>query len=134
LEAWAFRREKVLALLDIRAARSARKLSVLCRVLAEKKGRLSPELWNAEWRELSRLGAAILRKGERSNEKPTAPPPAPSQDEPTYWERVSRLSSISSVPPPAEEPPVRASAPIIMNDDEVRAVLGYVPVRLARVS
>jgi hypothetical protein len=52
LDLWALRREKILALLDIRAARRARKLACTCRVLAQPTyaQTVGEDAWRGEWR------------------------------------------------------------------------------------
>jgi hypothetical protein len=70
LDRWALRREKVLALIDVRAARHARRLAVACRVLAnrlEQAQGSEREALALEWLELRAEVAALLA--------PTSSPP-----------------------------------------------------------
>ena len=62
LDLWALRREKVLALLDVRASRSARQLARTCRVLARSsyESSVTAEAWEAEWRRVREEVAFVL--------------------------------------------------------------------------
>ncbi|NUP11409.1 MAG: hypothetical protein HOW73_35640 [Polyangiaceae bacterium] len=68
LDRWALRHEKVLTVLDIRAAREARHLAQACRSLAttERDGVSEVESWERDWRDV-RLRAALLLDGKRAN-------------------------------------------------------------------
>ncbi len=63
LDRWAFRREKVLALLDVRAAREARTLAARCRVLGAMAA--APEdrvAWDVEWRAVRQEVVELLSR------------------------------------------------------------------------
>jgi hypothetical protein len=60
LDLWGLRREKVLHLLDVRAARTARQLAQTCRVLAQSRyGASSGDAWDSSW-ELVRSDVAAM--------------------------------------------------------------------------
>jgi hypothetical protein len=61
LEGWALKREKILELLDIRGARTARRLAHRCRVLAEMEGaELLGDSWTEEWTRVREASSALL--------------------------------------------------------------------------
>jgi len=65
LDAWAGKRESALGLNELRSARAARSLSVLCRALGERHRRGTlPAAWSTEWHELFELGVSILARPE----------------------------------------------------------------------
>lgn len=64
LDLWALRREKVLALLDVRSSRSARQLARTCRVLARSsyESSVTAEAWEAEWLRVREEAAVVLSR------------------------------------------------------------------------
>jgi hypothetical protein len=67
LEQWALRREKVVHLLDLRAARAARDLAARCRMLDLERGKLTEALWRERW---TRLRVEVARfLGERKSSR-----------------------------------------------------------------
>ena len=62
LDLWALRREKLLPLLDVRAAREARRLAQGCRRLAatERTGETPIDVWESEWRAIREQAVALL--------------------------------------------------------------------------
>jgi hypothetical protein len=67
LEQWALRREKVVHLIDLRAARAARELAGRCRGLSLEQGKLPDTLWLERW---TRLRVEVARfLGERKSSR-----------------------------------------------------------------
>lgn len=62
LDLWALRREKLLPLLDVRAAREARRLAQGCRRLAatERTGEIPTAVWENEWRAIREQAVELL--------------------------------------------------------------------------
>src|SRR5689334_22817533 len=62
LDLWALRREKLLPLLDVRAAREARRLAQGCRRLAstERTGEIPTAAWESEWRAIREQAVTLL--------------------------------------------------------------------------
>lgn len=65
LDLWALRREKLLPLLDVRAAREARRLAQGCRRLAatERTGEITASDWENEWRSIREQAVTLLDGG-----------------------------------------------------------------------
>ena len=72
LETWALRREKLIHLLDFRAAREARELAAGARALDLARERLATDsdhdAWSAEWWRLRKRVAALLEADAKSAE------------------------------------------------------------------
>jgi hypothetical protein len=77
LDLWALRREKLLPLLDVRAAREARRLAQGCRRLAstERTGEVPTAVWESEWRAIREQAVALLDGSGRTTPVPTTPIP-----------------------------------------------------------
>lgn len=82
LDLWALRREKLLPLLDVRAAREARRLAQGCRRLAatERTGEIPTGEWESEWRAIREQAVALL---DSSSSHRTPVPQANDQDSAT---------------------------------------------------
>lgn len=84
LESWALQREKILHMLDPRAARSARQLARRCRDLIETSGGpLGCPMWAIEWRLLRGDAMDLLYRPAdpitiEVEEEPTAPSRRPT--------------------------------------------------------
>jgi len=91
LELWALRREKVIEMLDIRAARHARKLAISCRVLAAMEGaELLGDSWAIEWRRTRQEALAMFTHAKLGAPRRPAPRLVKSCDAP-YSERPTRV-------------------------------------------
>ncbi len=92
LDLWALRREKILPLLDVRAARAARRLADSCRALArtERQAGVAMDAWESDWRAVREQAVGLL-DGSLTGGRSSTPP------------RASRLPSTL---PPAEDSPI----------------------------
>ncbi len=90
LDLWALRREKVIELLDIKAAKKARELAGMCRELS----RVSTDNpgWDFQWMAIRAAAAALLERHR------SLPPPPNGLAPPAF--RAPR-----SIPPVSEPPP-----------------------------
>ena len=94
LDLWALRREKVLELLDIKAAKQARDLASMCRQLARVP--MHDPDWDFRWMTIRAATAALL---ERHRSVP--PPPNGLAPQAFYGPRT--------IPPASQPPPPRES-------------------------
>ncbi len=112
LDLWALRREKVLSMIDVRAAKQARKLARTCRVLGEMEGApLLSDTWEAEWdRTWAEATTLIdpLREEAGHTEDPI--------DEATPSQRVTRAIDVAA----------------ILSDDRPTRVVSVVPPKPKR--
>lgn len=90
LDLWALRREKVIELLDIKAAKQARELARMCRELA----RVSMENpgWDFQWMAIRAASAALL-------ERHRSVPPPPNGLAPAAFHAPRSVPPISEPPP-----------------------------------
>ena len=84
LDLWALRREKVLQLLDLKAARAARKLARTCRLLAKATyaDQIGEQSWRYEWRRVRELVLVTLTQARASM-------PARPSDQPVSSDTLS---------------------------------------------
>jgi hypothetical protein len=92
LELWALRSEKVIELLDIKAAKKARELARMCRELARVS--MDHPSWDFQWMTIRAAAAALL-------ERHRSVPPPPNGLAPAAFHTPRTIPPISELPSPS---------------------------------
>lgn len=103
LDLWALRREKVIELLDIKAAKKARELAGMCRDLSRVS--MDNPAWDFQWMAIRAAAAALL-------ERHRSLPPPPNGLAPAAF-------SVPRTLPPMSEPPPQSVSCTQIRVDEV---------------
>lgn len=120
LDLWALRREKILALLDVRAAREARTLADACRTLSQTTDPGRDDAWQARWLAIRERALAMLANGgpHSAINRPSSVPVSSRTPTDAEWVRRKRASAETKPDMPRQNPENEPEEPAIDRERE----------------